>query len=320
MTDDTFQVDNALLENLSLFGKRTPSPDQPYLPGMEPLGPFDLWLTLGCYYLIDPLHPTEPRAVSLTSVLSTLDFSQTLARASSGYYWQSYATDDYERVKEAFHRLRTVEFPVWGYWRIATGKSRLKARKLVESYTGILSDYGYLYPDHLTPPDQLPEASRRNVNRALTAKNEPGPPIFQRIDAKPEAIYFQMARPVVMALIEGEKNHIGTTIFHKDIFRFRRQFSRNFAATKLLLRVIRQTNERWVIGLDKLVKQAGFIDDRQPTRNREATLQSLALLQEAHVIKGFSHDPKTDRVVVAKADQWHFPTLDEEDDEGLSTG
>ena len=120
MTDDTFRVDNTFIENLSNFGKRTPQPDQPYLPGMEPLGPFDLWLTLGCYYLIDPKKPAEPVFTSLTDVLSTLDFSRTLAQASSGYYWPSYATDDYDRVKEAFHRLRTVEFPIWAYWRIAT--------------------------------------------------------------------------------------------------------------------------------------------------------------------------------------------------------
>ena len=315
MTDDTFRVDNGLLENLSNFGKRTPQPDQPYLPGMEPLGPFDLWLTLGCYYLIDPKKPAEPVFTSLTDVLSTLDFSRTLAQASSGYYWSSYATDDYDRVKEAFHRLRTVEFPILSYWKIATrGKSR-RSRKLVESYTGILASYGYYYADDVIPPDQLPESKRRNVNQALTTRGEPGPSILQRIDAKPEGVYFQMAKPVVMALIEGEQEHIGSTIFHKDVFLFRRQFSRNFAATKLLLRVIRQTSRRWPISLDKLVLQAGFSkDSRQPTRDREATLKSLELLRDSHVIEDFSHNPTTDQVVIFKTSRWHFPALEGDED------
>ena len=322
MTDDTFRVDNTFIENLSNFGKRTPRPDQPYLPGMEPLGPFDLWLTLGCYYLIDPKKPAEPVFTSLTDVLSTLDFSRTLAQASSGYYWQSYVADDYDRVKEAFHRLRTVEFPVWGYWRIATGKNR-RSRKLVESYTGILASYGYYYAADVIPPDQLPESKRRNVNQALTVKNEPGPAILQRTDAKPEGVYFQMARPVVMALIEGEKEHIGATVFHKDVFLFRKQFARNFAATKLLLRVIRQTSRRWPISLDKLVSQAGFADDGQTNRNRAATLKALELLTESHVIENFTHDQKTDQIVVFKTNRWHFPAISESeegDEAGLSTG
>ena len=198
MTEDkTFRVDNKILENLGSFGTRTPKPGQMYLPGMEPLGPFDLWLTLGCYYMLDPKKPTEPVATDLTTMLATLDFSQTLAKASFGYEWTSYPSDDYTRVKEAFHRLRTVEFPIWGYWKMKTGKGRPR-RKLVESYTGILSDYGYVYPDHVLPPDQLPESKRRNVNQSLTLKNEPGPAILQRIDAKPEGVYFQMSRPIVI--------------------------------------------------------------------------------------------------------------------------
>lgn len=307
MSDDkTFRVDNATLENLSAFGPRSPKPGQMYLPGMEPLGPFDLWLTLGCYYMIDPRKPTDPVVTSLTEVLSILDFSQTLAKSQTGYQWTSFASDDYTRVREAFHRLRTVEFPVYGYWRLATGRSRPR-RKLVESFTGILSDYGYVYPDHVLPPDQVAEAKRKNVNQAMTTKNELGPAIYQRSDVKPEAIYFQMARPVVMALIEGEKGHIGSTIFHAELFQFRRQLSRNLPATKLLLRACRQTSKRWVIALDKLVAQAGLGETRNVGRDRQATLDAIVLLQSLGVVEGFDHDPKTDKVTIIKSGRWHFP-------------
>ena len=313
--DKTFRVDNSILENLVIYGKRTSKPGEPYqfdLPGLSPLGPFDLWLTLGCCYHLDPKKPLEPVFRTTTDILTTLDFSRTLAKAAFGYEWMTYPSDDYTRIKEAFHRLRTVEFPLWGYWRINQGKGRPR-RKLVESYTGILSDYGYYYADDVIPPDQLPEAKRKNVNQALTSKNEPGPAIYQRIDVEPEGIYFQMARPVVMSLIEGEKGHIGSTIFRAELFQFRRQLSRNFAATKLLLRTCRQTQKRWTIDLDKLVKQIGFTDNNQANRNRQTTLKSLELIQSLGIINGFTHDPKTDKVVILKSDRWHFPSPKRDD-------
>ena len=313
--DKTFRVDNAILENLAAFGKTTPQPGQPYqlaIPGVEPLGPFDLWLTLGCCYMLDPKRPLDPVFTKPTDVLTTLEFSRTLAKASFGYEWTTFPSDDYTKIKEAFHRLRTVEFPIWGYWRIKQGKGRPR-KKLVESYTGILSDYGYYYASDVIPPDQLPDSKRKNVNRAVTLKNEQGPAIYQRLDVEPEGVYFQMAKPVVMALVEGEKSHIGSTIFRAELFQFRRQLSRNFAATKLLLRTCRQTKKRWPIELDKLVKQIGYTDDNQANRNRQATLKSLELIQSLGVIEHFTHDPKTDQVIILKSARWHFPTPREEE-------
>lgn len=309
MTEDrfeTFRIDNQTIESLQVFGRNTPKPGQMYFPGMEPLGPFDLWLTLGCYYLLDPKKPTAPVFVDLSTILRTLDFSQALAKATGDYQWLTFSSDDFARVKEAFHRLRTVEFPILGYWKLKTGRGRPRKR-LVESYAGILASYGYYYPADVIPPDQLPEAKRRNVNQSLTTKNEPGPAIYQRTDVKPEGVYFQMSEPVVRALIEGETRHIGATILPAEVFKFRNQLSRNLAATKLLLRTCRQTSKRWTIGLDKLVRQAGLGETRNVGRDRQATLDAVGLLQGLGVVEGFSHDPKTDKVVIVKAENWHFP-------------
>ena len=45
MTDETFKLDNVIIQTApTLFGKRNP---QLYLPGMEPFGPFDLWVVFG---------------------------------------------------------------------------------------------------------------------------------------------------------------------------------------------------------------------------------------------------------------------------------
>ena len=307
MSDDTFRVDNSTLEHLRNFGRNTPKPGQMYLPGMEPLGPFDLWLTLGCYFLIDPKKPTAPVFMDLSSILRTLDFSQTLAKATGDYQWLTFSSDDYVRIKEAFHRLRTVEFPIWGYLNFAAkGKSR-RSRKLVESHAGILASYGYYYPADVIPPDQLPEGKRRNVNQALTYTNETGPAIFQRTDVKPEGVFFQMSEPVVRGLMEGETRHIGATILPVEVFQFRNQLSRNLTATKLLLRTCRQTSKKWTIGLDKLVAQAGLGETRNVGRDRQAALDAVGLLAKLGVVEGFHHDPKTDKVVILKSNKWHFP-------------
>ena len=58
MSDQTFKLDNVVIQTApTLFGKRTP---QMYLPGMEPFGPFDLWVVLGCYSLLDSKKPSAP--------------------------------------------------------------------------------------------------------------------------------------------------------------------------------------------------------------------------------------------------------------------
>ena len=319
---DTFRVDNGLLQNLQIYGSRTPKPDQPYLPGLEPLGPFDLWLTLGCYRLLDPKHPDAPVEATLTEVLETLEFSRVITEAETGYRFETFKTDDYTRIRESFHRLRTLEFPIRGYWNLTSTKGK-KNRRLIEVQTGILSWYGYTYDDNVIPPDQVVDDRRRNINRALTTRNESGPPIYELLGISPRGIAFQMARPVILSLLEGETEHIGATIYRSDIMKFRRPLSRNLAATKLVLRITRQHSLKWRIRLDNLTKQAGLTNKNQATRNREAALKSLQLLESLRIIRGFNHDLKTDIVTIAKSEDWHFPSKnkgDEDEDSHLIEG
>ena len=302
---DSFKVDNALLENLEIFGKKTPKPKK-YLPDPRqmglpldvepPLAPFDQWLTLGLYYLINPKKPTEQVNIKLDQILEVLDFSRVLVYASGDYARRGFPSDDYSRVKEAFHRLLTIETRL-----VITNRRRTRI-----TYTTILSEYGYDFgPDVFV--DQLPESKKRNVNRAAPAGE--APPIYEVPGMKLKGVFFRMSEPMVMSLIEHTKSyqHMGYTVFPSEIFKFRRQLARNFAATRLLLRVGRQTRKTWSIRLDNLVDQVGLGETRNTGRDRQFTLDAVALLQSLGVVEGFEHDIKRDMVRIVKADSWYFP-------------
>ena len=316
-SDKTFRFDNFLLESMSdNFGARSAKPGQPYLPGMHPFGSFDWWLTAGCYALLDAKRPTDPVVTPLTDVLELLDFSRILTRADTGNVWVGFASDDYGRVKEAFHRLRTVEFPIRGEWKVVPGKGKGKPRRrYVEYYTGILSYFGYHYPPGVIPPDQLPEPKRKNVNRALTTDNEPGPAIFVRVEGpRPEAVEFQMSDVVVRALT-GAGDHIGATTFPVKVFELRRPLANNFTGVKLLFWTCRQTKKNPATGLDRLLRRLKLYDPkgRNTQRTRDDALDALAILRDLGVIESFNHDPATDKLVVVKGDDWHFPSQKEDE-------
>lgn len=317
MSDATFRVDNAFLENLNVFGKTTPKTRQPDPRQMglpldiePPLAPFDQWLALGLYYLIDPKKPTEQVSVKLDQILEVLDFSRVLVHASGDYERWGFPSDDYARVKEAFHRLLTIETRL-----VITHRRRVRI-----TYTTILSEYGYDFGTNVFV-DQLPESRKRNVNRAVP-KTGDAPPVYEIPGMKLKGVFFRMSEPMVMSMIAQAKSyqHMGYTIFPSEVFKFRRQLARNFAATRLLLRAGRQTRRAWSIGLDNLVKQIGLGKSRNTGRDRQAALDAVALLQSLGVVEGFEHDITRDMVRIVKADAWYFPNagrrrIDELEDE-----
>lgn len=318
MTDQTFKLDNVIIQTApTLFGKRNP---QLYLPGMEPFGPFDLWVVFGCYSLLNPKKPTDPVVVTLTDFLEILDFSRTLSEAL-GFY-RTFPSDAYALVRESLHRLFTVEAVYRGEWSVKTGKRGRPKRQVVEYHSRILSSYAYIYPPDVIPPDQLPEAKRRNVNKAKTTRNEEGPPIYQYKDGpRPEAIQFRISEELLRGLTRTDP-HIGATTLRLELFKLRRPLANKHAAVRLLLWVARQTKKSPAIGLDKLCRRLNIVDPkgRNVQRTRDDLVAALALLQELGVVEGFAHDPQSDVVTVTKAEAWHFPTRDDEDEGLLEEG
>lgn len=317
MTNQTFKLDNVVMQTApTLFGKQTP---QMYLPGMAPFGPFDLWVVLGCYSLLDPKKPTDPVTVTLTDFVEILDFSRTISEAL-GYY-PTFSSDAYAMVRESLHRLFTVEAVYTGEWTIKTGKRGRPKRQVFERHARILSSYTYIYPPDVIPPDQLPEPKRRNVNKAKTTRNEDGPPVYQYRDGpRPEAIQFRISQELLGGLTKTDP-HIGATTLPVAIFKLRRKLANKHTAVRLLLWVARQTKKSPAISLDKLCRRLNVYDPkgRNVQRTRDDLVAALALLQELGVVEGFEHDPQSDVVTITKAEAWHFPTRDDED-EGLLEG
>ena len=313
--DKTFKVDNVVIEAApSLFGRQTP---QMYLPGMEPFGPFDLWAVMGCYALLDPKKPTAPVVVTLTQFLEVLDFARTVSEALGHY--RTFPSDSYLMVKESLHRLFTVEAIFTGEWLVKTGKPGRPKRQVVEYHFRVLSSYAYIYPSSVIPPDQLPEAKRRNVNRARTIKNEEGPAVWERLDIRPEAIQFRVSEELLRGITKTDP-HIGATILPVKIFELRRQLaSKDSTTIRLLWWTCRQTPARPKISLDKLTSRLYPGDKKNFYRNREAVLRSFGLLKTFGVIVDYIHDPKTGIVTMTKASDWHFPVAgyDDEDEVGL---
>jgi len=303
----TFKLDNVITQNVpQLFGSRKP---QLYLPGMEPFGPFDLWAMLGCFSLLDPKKPTKPVTITLTDFLEVLDFARTLSEALGHY--ATFASGDYAMLKESLHRLFTVEVTFTGEYNFKTGRRGRPQKRLHEVHTRVLASYTYIYPANVTPPDQLPESKRRNVNKARTLTNEPGPPIYEFANGpRPEAIEFRISEELLRGLT-GQIPNIGATIFPLKIFELRRKIpSRDSTTIKLLIWVCRQTKPSPRIGLDKLCRQLRLFDPkgRNVDRTRESLLKSLNRLQSFGVVEEYAHDPKTDIVTIKKAEDWHFPT------------
>ena len=314
--DKTFKLDNIIVQNIpAIFGTRTP---QLYLPGMEPLGPFDLWAMLGCFSLLNAKKPGKPVRVSMTEFLEILDFVRTISNALGHY--PTFASGDYAMVKEALHRLFTVEAVFTGEYNVLTGRRGRPAKQLVEYHTRILASYGYVYPPDVIPPDQLPEAKRRNVNRAKTLKNEEGPPILERTDVRPEAIEFRISEELLRGLTKANPN-IGATIVPVRIFQLRRQIGNRPTVVKVLLWVIRQTTDSPKIRVEKLIRALGFDDKRNRTRTDEAVLTAFDFLRGLGVINSWKLEAhkKTGEpmIVVIKAADWHYPTDAEGEDADL---
>ena len=316
MTDEkTFKLDNVIIQNIpALFGTRTP---QLYLyKEMEPFGPFDLWAMLGCFSLLDPKQPTKSVRVTLTEFLEILDFVRTISNALGHY--PTFASGEYSMLKESLHRLFTIDAVFNREYVVKTGHRGRPAKQLIEIHAHVLASYAYIYPPDIIPPDQLPEAKRRNVNRAKTLKNEDGPAIFERVDIRPEAIDLRISEELLRGLTKTDPN-IGTTIVPVRIFALRRQIGNRPTVVKILLWVIRQTADTPKIRLDRLLKALGLDRDRRNrSRTEETVTGALDFLKTLGVIKDWQIEPykKTGEpmVVVSKAAAWHYPSDQEGED------
>lgn len=315
MTDDrVFRVDNFIIQHASdvYAARRKP---QPALPGFAPLAPFDFWATLGCYSLLNPKKPTAPVFTKLSVFLETLQFSRVINDAAGGY--DNYPSDAYEMVEQALERLSTHRVYLRGVYHLKSkkrGRPRKEDRQIFEYYGYIIPEFEYRYRDDVTPPDQVADSDRVDVNRAIVPAGEYKRPVWKLTNGpKPIGIQFSLASRLVQGLT-GEEGNIGATIMPFRIFTLRPTFGPYPLATRLLVWTLRQVRPQQKIGLDKLV-DAVKVEGRNRSRNRKTILEYLDLIQQAGVIGDLSFDEATGFVTFTKAPGWFFPValLDDPD-------
>jgi hypothetical protein len=307
---DTFKVDNLFIQGVpALFGQKRAV--QLALPGLAPFGTFDLWATLALYSLLDPAKPEEEATTTYTELLEVLQFTRLVSEELGGA--ETFRTDEYRLVEDTLHRLFTVEVSRQGLYRVkVTDKKTGKPTKgrprhhYVEFRGRILITLRYIYPPDVEPPDLLPPARRKNVNRANTLNGELSPPIWKRVDGpKPKAIGFQF-HPQLVKGIQGEM--IGATTLPLRIFGLRKTLGRNVTATRLLVWTLRQTAQTMTRRLSGLAEELN-LEAKQPSRSRAALVAAFGLLKDAGVVADFSTEERDDGdtwVTFTKAPDWHF--------------
>lgn len=302
----TFKVDNQLIQHAPrLFSTRRPSDQavQLFLPGLEPFAAFDYWVTIGLYSLLDPKDPTAPVVTTPTELAGVLAFAKEAA-VIDGYETETYASDAFEMIHSALHRLYSVEVNLIGFWAVRTG-GRGRPRKQPIVWKGrILSNYAYVLPEgaDLPPPDFAPERYV-NVNRVKVLPNgQQPPPIWKPKGVRPAGIRYTFDPDMV-------RGRIGSTILPRDVFALRTTpIGRSPIVTRLLFWVCRQVARTKKQDLDGLADQLR-IQSKSRKQNREALLRGFRLLKEYGVIDDFaSTNPKASRVFVTftKADGWYF--------------
>ena len=308
---DTFKVDNIFIQGVPDFFGQKRAAVQLALPGLAPFGMFDLWSTLALYSLLDPAKPEDEATTTYTELLEVLQFSRLVSEELGGV--ETFRTDEYRLVEETLHRLFTVEVSRQGMYKVkVTDKKTGKPTKgrprhhYVEFRGRILITLRYIYPPDVEPPDLLPPARRKNVNRSRTLNGEPSPPIWKLVDGpKPRAIGFRFHPDLVEGLKGG---NIGATTIDLRIFGLRKTLGRNVTATRLLVWTLRQTAQTMTRRLSGLADELN-LEAKQPSRSRAALVVAFGLLKEAGVVADFSTEERDDGdtwVTFTKAPDWHF--------------
>lgn len=319
LTTGFFRIDNIWLQSMSRYygQKRSVQLNLP-IPGMEPFSHFDAWATLALYSTLDQKEPHKPVRIKPTALLELLRFTKVVADAEAGY--ESFPTQNYRMIEESLHRLRTVEVTLtWSKTEKKKGKVGRPKKLTFEKHTSVLWSYTYVYEDEEGEftGEQLPPDEQANVNEALTLDNEPGPPIYRSDRRRYKELEYRISDDLIAGL-RGAEGGIGYTPAPLRIFELRPKLQHNPTATKLLvwsLRQVRPEGEPIKIDMDKLVKFAG-LKGRNASRNRDAIVNSLGLLQEYGVLEHLSYERKSNQVSFFRSKQWQLGGPSEAQEEG----
>lgn len=288
----TFKVDNQIIEwGPNIFDLQKRPAEQLFLPGLDnrkPLPPFTEWVVYGLYALLDPNNPTAPIHTTPTELLEVLELARDVSAALGDK--ETYSSDQYHLINESLDLLFTTEIYQKDFWKnyIPSGEGKKKTKKDGQRYPfdfrgHILSSYVYVYPPEDTPPEYLPEDEVENVSQSKYGNRK----ILKRKDGRrPIGIELQLDPRLVNGLT-GQGRNIGATTIPFKIFEIRKAFPKNQTLKRLLLHVLRQTNQTTRNqDLDGLAKRLE-LDTRRQGKTRSDLERAFEILRSYGVVAVF---------------------------------
>jgi hypothetical protein len=122
-------------------------------------------------------------------------------------------------------------------------------------------------------------------------------------EERASGIIFRLNQELAREL-QNEKGTICSTIIAHKVFGVLREFSRQPAAMRLLLLVLRQTNEQFTRQLKNMLEELGF-EPGHPARAVEQLRCTLDRLRSLEVVDYSCINLEEDRLVVVRNLDWH---------------
>lgn len=123
----------------------------------------------------------------------------------------------------------------------------------------------------------------------------------QRLPSK--AIYFKLNEKLADE-VQGLKGSVKYTLFDRKVFALFRSISKDPKALRLLILILRQTNESFTRVLSQLLKDLGY-DMSHKNRSIQTLRDTLYQLAQIGVVKRFQIDQETDRLFIDHNKDWY---------------
>lgn len=184
---------------------------------------------------------------------------------------------------------------------------RVTGRKVKDQIVHILDSFGYCYEfegQNLDVDDLPPDRERVNI---ATDERPVWRVRFKAANGdryeRPTGITFRINRELAQEILK-RKGTIQFTLFALRVFELFRQFTASPAAIRLLVLVLRQTQEEFIRLLTPMLDDLGF-DATHPDRAVTQLGTLLGRLREVEVVTSFAIDRGHDRVKIAVNRAWY---------------
>jgi hypothetical protein len=278
---------------------------------MHRLSPFATTALLGLLTRVDPNHPWQEVCARPSDILEIIQVGRRVAHAVDRkwtnrdgmtqhrcYETKRFSPKKMAQIQKALLELHNQTVVIH---RPAADGGR------DDLCVHVLDMFGYRYrhDGHDVDLDNLPAGMRRvnvgSAERPVWRLRRCGAWADQ--EERASGILFRLNHELARELQKGKGTICYTLIAHK-VFGVLREFSRQPAAMRLLLLVLRQTNRQFTRQLRNMLEDLGFQPDH-PGRAVEQLRCSLERLRGLEVVDDFHIDLEGDRLTVTRNLDWH---------------